>query len=91
MSHFRLSQYPSFLYGYKQRGEWGGGRCWGLCRPTCSLGWAHVIATASARNSDFLRELGASEIIDYTSTRFEDMAHDLDVVFDTVGGDPGRS
>ena len=33
---------------------------------------AHVIATASARNRDFLHELGANEIIDYTTTRFED-------------------
>src|SRR5712671_2696908 len=48
---------------------------------------AHVIATASARNSDFLRELGANEIIDYTTTRFEDGVHDVDLVFDTVGGD----
>jgi NADPH:quinone reductase-like Zn-dependent oxidoreductase len=48
---------------------------------------AHVIATASARNHDFLRELGANEIIDYTTTRFEDMVHDVDLVFDTVGGD----
>ena len=48
---------------------------------------AHVIATASARNRDFLRDLGADEIIDYTTTRFEEAVHDVDVVFDTVGGD----
>lgn len=48
---------------------------------------ARVIATASARNSDFLRELGANEIIDYTTTRFEDVVHDVDIVFDMVGGD----
>jgi NADPH:quinone reductase-like Zn-dependent oxidoreductase len=48
---------------------------------------AQVIATASARNSDFLRELGANEIIDYTTTRFEEVVHDVDVVFDTAGGD----
>jgi NADPH:quinone reductase-like Zn-dependent oxidoreductase len=48
---------------------------------------AKVIATASARNSDFLRELGANEIIDYTTMRFEDVVHDVEVVFDTVGGD----
>jgi NADPH:quinone reductase-like Zn-dependent oxidoreductase len=51
--------------------------------------WAgtQVIATASARNRDFLRELGANEIIDYTTTRFEEVVHDVDLVFDTVGGD----
>src|SRR5437588_1084933 len=48
---------------------------------------AHVIATASARNRDFLRELGASEIIDYTTTRFEEVVHGADLVFDLVGGD----
>jgi NADPH:quinone reductase-like Zn-dependent oxidoreductase len=51
--------------------------------------WAgvHVIATASVRNRDFLLELGANEVIDYTTTRFEDVVHDVDLVFDTVGGD----
>lgn len=48
---------------------------------------AHVIGTASARNRDFLRELGANEVIDYTSTRFEDVLHDVDIVLDTIGGD----
>ena len=46
-----------------------------------------VIATVSARNRDFLRELGANEIIDYTTTRFEEVVHGVDLVFDTVGGD----
>jgi NADPH:quinone reductase-like Zn-dependent oxidoreductase len=48
---------------------------------------AHVIATASARNRDFLRELGANQIIDYTTTPFEEVVHDADVVLDTIGGD----
>ena len=51
--------------------------------------WAgvHVIATASARNREFLHELGADEFIDYTTTRFEDVVHEVDFVFDLVGGD----
>ena len=50
---------------------------------------AQVITTASARNRDFMRELGvgANEIIDYTTTRFEEVVHSVDVVFDTIGGD----
>ena len=48
---------------------------------------AQVIATASARNRDFLRELGANEIIDYTTTRFEEVVHGVELVFDLVGGD----
>ena len=45
-----------------------------------------MITTASARNFDFLSQLGADEVIDYRTERFEDSARDLDVVFDTVGG-----
>ncbi len=48
---------------------------------------AHVIATASAANLDFVRMLGAEQVIDYQTTRFEDMVRDVDVVFDTVGGE----
>ncbi|HEX6478198.1 MAG TPA: NADP-dependent oxidoreductase [Ktedonobacteraceae bacterium] len=48
---------------------------------------AQVIATASARNRDFLRELGANEVIDYTTTRFEEVVKPVDLVFDLVGGD----
>ncbi len=48
---------------------------------------AQVLATASARDIDFVRDLGADQIIDYATTRFEDVAHDVDVVFDVVGGD----
>ena len=48
---------------------------------------AQVIATASARNRDFLRELGANQIIDYTTTPFEEVVHDADIVLDTIGGD----
>jgi NADPH:quinone reductase-like Zn-dependent oxidoreductase len=48
---------------------------------------AHVVATASAANIDFVRQLGADEVIDYRATRFEDHAKGVDVVFDAVGGD----
>ena len=51
------------------------------------LAGAHIIATASARNRDFLRELGVDEFIDYATTPFEDVVHDVDLVFDLVGGD----
>lgn len=48
---------------------------------------AHVIGTASGSNADLVRSLGADEFIDYRSTRFEEAVRDVDVVFDTVGGD----
>lgn len=46
---------------------------------------AHVTATASARNASWLRELGASVVIDHTSTRFEEVVGEVDVVIDLVG------
>jgi NADPH:quinone reductase-like Zn-dependent oxidoreductase len=48
---------------------------------------ARVIATASARNHEFLRSLGADQVIDYNTTRFEDVVHDVDVVLDTISGE----
>ena len=48
---------------------------------------ARVTATASAANIDFVRSLGADEVIDYRAERFEAMVRDVDVVFDTVGGE----
>jgi NADPH:quinone reductase-like Zn-dependent oxidoreductase len=50
---------------------------------------AHVIATASPRNHDFLRKLGADEVIDYNTVRFEDEVKDADVVVNTVDADTG--
>ncbi len=51
---------------------------------------ARVIATASARNRDFVMQLGAEQVIDYTAERFEDVVQDVDLVFDGVGGDTLR-
>ncbi len=48
---------------------------------------ARVTATASAANLDFIRSLGADEVIDYRAQRFEDVVRNVDVVFDTVGGE----
>lgn len=48
---------------------------------------AHVIGTASAANENFLRDLGADQVIDYHTTRFEEAVQDVDVVLDTIGGD----
>ena len=48
---------------------------------------AYVIATASGANHDYLSALGADQVIDYTTTRFEDTVQDVDLVLDTIGGD----
>jgi len=46
---------------------------------------ARVIATASTANQDLLKKLGADVAVDYTKTRFEDVAKDVDAVLDPVG------
>ncbi len=48
---------------------------------------ARVLTTAGSDKLALLRDLGVAEAIDYTTTRFEDVVRDVDVVFDTVGGD----
>jgi NADPH:quinone reductase-like Zn-dependent oxidoreductase len=47
---------------------------------------AHVIAVASGTHEALLRDLGADEFIDYTKTPPEDIARDIDLVIDALGG-----
>jgi len=48
---------------------------------------AKVIATASERDSDYVRSLGADQILDARKVRFEDVLQPVDAVIDTVGGE----
>ncbi len=48
---------------------------------------AHVLGTASTRNIEFLHSIGVNQVIDYTTTPLETAVHNVDVVFDTVGGE----
>ena len=48
---------------------------------------AHAIATTSGRTTEFVRQLGADEVIGYTTSRFEDHVENVEMVFDAVGGD----
>src|SRR5947209_4844202 len=48
---------------------------------------AQVITTTSTSNVAFVQALGADEVIDYTQTRVEEKVQDVDLVFDTVGGE----
>jgi len=47
---------------------------------------AHVITTASAVNHDYVRALGADEVIDYNAVDFATAAKDVDAALDTIGG-----
>jgi NADPH2:quinone reductase len=51
---------------------------------------AHVIATASDENADFLAGLGADEVIDYQREDFVEVCYGLDLVLDLVGGEVGK-
>jgi len=48
---------------------------------------ARVITTASKNNHDYLRGLGADQVIDYNTTDFTKVVSNVDAVLDTVGGD----
>lgn len=48
---------------------------------------AHVSVTAQARDFDFLRDLGAQELIDYKAQRFDELLSNQDMVLDTIGGE----
>jgi alcohol dehydrogenase len=48
---------------------------------------AYVSTTVNVNDKQFVQELGADKIIDYKSQKFEDLLHDYDAVYDTIGGD----
>ncbi len=48
---------------------------------------AYIATTAGAKDMQYVKEIGADESIDYKNQSFEDMLHDYDAVFDTVGGE----
>jgi len=52
---------------------------------------ARVIGTGSARNREFVLGLGAEAYVDYTSQDVADAVSDVDVVFDTVGGETTKT
>ncbi len=55
--------------------------------PIAKIRGAKVFATASTANQDFLKQLGADVAIDYKTQKFEEIAKDVDVVVDGVGGE----
>jgi alcohol dehydrogenase len=47
----------------------------------------YAATTVSTNDKQFVQELGADQVIDYKTENFEDIVHDFDAVFDTVGDD----
>ncbi|TPN13893.1 MULTISPECIES: NADP-dependent oxidoreductase [unclassified Mesorhizobium] len=65
----------------------GAGGVGHLAVQVAKAGGAWVAATASTEKLDFVRKLGADEVIDYTKDDFTDKAKDIDLVLETVGGE----
>jgi len=51
---------------------------------------AYVTTTVNKNDQMFVQELGANEVVDYKTQNFEDILHDYDAVFDTIGGETYR-
>lgn len=48
---------------------------------------AYVVTTVNSKHTEFVKSLGADEVIDYKMQKFEEILKDFDAVFDTVGGE----
>lgn len=65
----------------------GSGGVGGMAVPLARHLGAYVLSTCSARNATYVLERGAHEVIPYDEADFEMIAHDIDLIFDLVGGD----
>ena len=65
----------------------GAGGIGSIAIPPAKHNGAYVSTTVNVNDKQFVQELGAEQIIDYKSQKFEDLLHDYDTVFDTIGGD----
>jgi NADPH:quinone reductase-like Zn-dependent oxidoreductase len=81
-----LHQWPGSLDGLRVFVHGASGGVGHVAVQLARQAGAHVIATASARNREFLTSLGADEIHDYTQSPFETVVRDVDVALDTRGG-----
>lgn len=82
-----LHEHAGIQAGQKVLIHGGSGGVGSFAIQLARLAGAYVIATSSAKNHDYLRSLGADEVIDYTTAKFEDSVADLDAVIDLVGGE----
>jgi len=73
--------------GMKVLIQGGAGAVGGFAVQFAKSAGAKVIVTASAKNHDYVMALGADEVIDYRTERFEDRVKDVDLVLDFVGGE----
>lgn len=79
-----LFQYGRLLSGQRILIHAGAGGVGHLAVQMAKQYGAYVIATARANNHEFVRQLGADEVIDYTTTDFAEAAGTVDIVLDMV-------
>jgi alcohol dehydrogenase len=82
-----LTEHLSLSAGQKVLIHGGAGGIGGIAIQLAKHLGAHVATTASAEDLDYVKNLGADEVVDYKSQRFEAVLGGLDAVFDTVGGE----
>lgn len=82
-----LVEHANLQNGQKVLIHGGGGGIGSFAVQIAKYLGAHVATTASAQDADFVKSLGADEVIDYKTQAFETLIKDYDAVFDTVGGE----
>lgn len=85
-----IEEHINLKKGQKMLIQGGGGGIGSLAIQIAKMHGAYIAATASPETLEFVKSLGADEVIDYTSQNFEDIVHDYDAVFDTVGGETAQ-
>jgi len=101
LDHFKAASVPVvavtawqmlFEYGKATAGQTvlihgGAGNVGAYAVQLAHLAKLKIFATCSSEDASYVRSLGATSVIDYTTTKFEDVALGIDIVIDTVGGD----
>jgi len=80
-----------FDYGRLEKGQKvlihaGSGGVGSLAVQFAKNAGAYTISTCSTRNVELVKSLGADQVIDYTKEKFTELLSDIDIVFDTIGG-----
>lgn len=82
-----LTEHIAIQPGQKLFIHGGGGAIGSIAIQIAKYLGAYVATTATDGDLEYVKQLGADEILDYKELHFAEVLHDFDAVFDTVGGD----
>jgi NADPH:quinone reductase-like Zn-dependent oxidoreductase len=85
-----LLDFGGIQYGQRVLIHAGGGGVGTFAIQLAKWSGCYVYSTVSSDQIDTARELGADRPIDYRREEFESVAHDVDIVFDLLGGEIGE-